>query len=537
MNLFFTSKVYPAYWQNEPQALTLAKKQYALMRDGMSEDLAYEKAVEYVNSLENTSYEEMMNFQQMLYEKGTNKPFLTDDSIAEELVYWKGRLKEIRYKDLELGEQGEIDFFIQTKLLKWNEVDRERRMKDPIFVMQFSLLRQSLFNVNLGIDGNLADSSDEEKESEERVPDDVKEVVRSDWLGKLHTSKFFYVEDYVYFLKKAKAKPSLTKWNSQEREKLNQWISETLAFKAVMDRKTPHEAKQYIDELRAQYFPLLHLSHLAKSFVIPTVEDLKRLLYNNQVGYKTENSFTFVKRFYRLPMLLFPLETFAARLHLQSNDERLQAILGGEDDSGLISDLNNSGLGEASVPEIRRQLKELLKTSRESAELPNYSVLESSDNELFSSSKSGAGGLSVLDDLLKDSFPDDVGSDVKKSSSALPYQSNFDWDDDEEAEEVTTVISEEERELVEAFKNTHSSPYAEERNALFISSDTVESLDELKTLEDVENFKSNRLETEIMIRARLMHEYEEKESARRVREWKRRGVLLDRFPRPVLKIE
>eukprot|EP01035_Chromulina_nebulosa_P055601 gene55601-76189_t len=112
--VYIDEKVYPAYWQNEPQALTLAKKQYALMKDGMSEELAYEKAVEYVNSLENTSYEEMMNFLQMLCEKGTNKPFLTDDSIAEELVYWKGRLKETRYKDLELGEQGEIDFFIQT---------------------------------------------------------------------------------------------------------------------------------------------------------------------------------------------------------------------------------------------------------------------------------------------------------------------------------------------------------------------------------------------------------------------------------------
>ena len=527
--------MYPAYWQNEPQALTLAKKQYALMRDGMAEDLAYEKAVEYVNGLENTSYEEMMKFLQILHEKGTNKPFLAEDSIAEELVYWKGRLKVTKYKDLELGEQGEIDYFIQTKLLKWNEVDRERRMKDPIFFVQFCLIRQSLFNVNLGLDGDLTYQSEQVEvvEPEEKVPEDVKEVVRNDWLGKLQTSKYFYVEDYIYFLKKSKAKPSLTKWTLQEREKLNRWISETLAFKTVLDRKTPHEAQQYLDELRAQYFPLLHLPHLAMSFTIPSVTDLKRLLYANRVGYKNENLFTFVKRFYRIPMLLFPVETFAARLHLQSEDERLQAILNGEDDSALINDLSNAGLGEASMPEIRRQLKELLKSSRESADLPNYSMLESSDSDLFSSRSSGAGGLSVLDDLLKDSFPDDV-----KTSPSQPYDNVFDRDDDEDedTEDAEVAISEEEKELVGAFKSTHRSLYAEERNLLFSSSDTVDSLDEIKTMEDVQTFKSNRLDTEMIYRSRLMYEYEEKESARRVREWKRRGVMLDKMPTPVLKI-
>ena len=251
------------------------------------------------------------------------------------------------------------------------------------------------------------------------------------------------------------------------------------------------------------------------------------------MGYKNENLFTFVKRYNRIPMLLFPVETFAARLHLQSEDERLQAILNGEDDSALINDLSNAGLGEASMPEIRRQLKELLKSSRESADLPNYRMLESSDSDLFSSRSSGAGGLSVLDDLLKDSFPDDV-----KTSPSQPYDNVFDRDDDEDedTEDAEVAISEEEKELVGAFKSTHRSLYAEERNLLFSNSDTVNSLDEIKTMEDVQTFKSNRLDTEMIYRSRLMYEYEEKESARRVREWKRRGVMLDKMPTPVLKI-
>ena len=46
--LYADEKVYQAYWAHEPQALTLAKKQYEFMEKGDTETAAYDKAVTYV---------------------------------------------------------------------------------------------------------------------------------------------------------------------------------------------------------------------------------------------------------------------------------------------------------------------------------------------------------------------------------------------------------------------------------------------------------------------------------------------------------
>ena len=40
--------MYQAYWAHEPQALTLAKKQFEFMEKGDTEDEAYDKAVNFV---------------------------------------------------------------------------------------------------------------------------------------------------------------------------------------------------------------------------------------------------------------------------------------------------------------------------------------------------------------------------------------------------------------------------------------------------------------------------------------------------------
>jgi hypothetical protein len=46
------------------------------------------------------------------------------------------------------------------------------------------------------------------------------------------------------------------------------------------------------------------------------------------------------------------------------------------------------------------------------------------------------------------------------------------------------------------------------------------------------------MKMQIMARARLMNKYEQKEAARRVRDWATRGVWLsDKMPKPSLKVE
>ena len=73
-------------------------------------------------------------------------PFLAtaDKDYGVTMSMFKEMLSKTPYDELDLADQGEIDYFIQTKVLRWNEVERERRMRDPIFVRQFENLRASL---------------------------------------------------------------------------------------------------------------------------------------------------------------------------------------------------------------------------------------------------------------------------------------------------------------------------------------------------------------------------------------------------------
>ena len=83
----------------------------------------------------------------MLYASALVKlPFLAtaEKDLNVTLSMFREMLSNTPHSDLDLADQGEIDYFIQTKVLQWNEVERERRMKDPIFVRQFERLRSSL---------------------------------------------------------------------------------------------------------------------------------------------------------------------------------------------------------------------------------------------------------------------------------------------------------------------------------------------------------------------------------------------------------
>ena len=159
--LYADEKVYQAYWAHEPQALTLAKKQYEFMEKGDTETEAYEKAMTFVEEREGEAYE---NLKQLMSDLGASMggvdvklPFLatSDKDLEGTLSMFKDMLSNTPYDELELADQGEIDYYIQMKLLKWNEVERERRMKDPIFVRQFEKLRATLLP-EIGISSDAA---------------------------------------------------------------------------------------------------------------------------------------------------------------------------------------------------------------------------------------------------------------------------------------------------------------------------------------------------------------------------------------------
>ena len=329
----YDESIYPAYWQQEPLALTLAKKQYAFMQEGDSEEIAFRKAEKYVDDIENKSYVELLAIRETLNDMNAKPPFMTDSEIAEKISYWKAKLQETMYEDLELADQGEVDYFIQTKILKWTEVQRERRMKDVIFYNEFHKLRDILFPINATIQKKLAIQNEKEFRS-------FYFKIRSLDPSKLTCATPFYLEDYVSLFTKMSQQPNLRKWSLRDLNHFTDWIENTLAMRQIIEKRTKQTVDDYLDHLKITFFPILNKvvntptttstsspssspnsgrssssSSVGKfSFPIPTVDSIKKILYQNQIGYKVEDGKVYVKRFYRIPALLFPKETFAANL-------------------------------------------------------------------------------------------------------------------------------------------------------------------------------------------------------------------------------
>ena len=261
---YMDERVYPAYWQQEPTALTLAKKQYELMRQGLSEKDAFEGALHHVHSLESRAYEEMKD----LIEKSGNGEALeaieSDPELKKQMKQFKSLLGEVDYEDLDQKDRGEIDFVIQTKILKWKEVERERRMKDPVFAIDFQRFRNRLFPDPSKI-RILRQPLEKQREKEDllqyfNIPE-----------SKLCTSSPFYYDDYQFYFKKAQAEPLLGRWNAVDRQNFSRWITDTLAIRAIVEKSVTSVVQRYLDDLRAQFFPMVRYPDRAMTFTLPEI--------------------------------------------------------------------------------------------------------------------------------------------------------------------------------------------------------------------------------------------------------------------------
>lgn len=318
----YSERVYPAYWQDEPLGLTLAKKQYQYMQNGDSEKEALKKAEEYVESLEVKSLSNLRALHAELKKSGAQAPFMNDQSVMNDILQWQELLKHVPYRDLDLADQGEVDHMIQTKILKWNEGERERRMGNRAFVEMFDEFRDELF----------PNPRQHDKDKAKRISDAKSQYVKM--LSGLQYDKLkvhfpFYLQDYVKWFAKAAEENDTSQWRVEDRRSFSQWIVDALAYEALLipkledsmtiEEKTAVraekriEVQRYMDTLKFQYFPMTLPGNTMK-FEVPTVDSLRALLFKNEIGYKSQNGKVYVKRFYRIPGLLFPENTLKAAL-------------------------------------------------------------------------------------------------------------------------------------------------------------------------------------------------------------------------------
>ena len=263
---YIDERVYPAYWQQEPVAMTLAKKQYELMKKGLTEEEAYEGALQYTETLESKAYEEMKKVIDMSGNADALKPLENDPAFVKTMKVYSTILSEVDYEDLEDHDQGELDHMLQTKVLKWTEVERERRMKDPVFAIEFERLRKVMFPMQSKI--NMVRKPDERLDSMEILMD-LYQVDET----KLCTNEPFYYDDYMFLFEKAKNEPLLGRWNARDRQEFSRWITDTLAIREIVEKRETAVVQRYLDDLRAQFFPMVRYPDRAYTFDLPDISE------------------------------------------------------------------------------------------------------------------------------------------------------------------------------------------------------------------------------------------------------------------------
>jgi hypothetical protein len=200
----------------------------------------------------------------------------------------------------------------------------------------------------------------------------------------------FFIDDYIFLLNKVKEQPLLTRWSERDRENISRWILDALAIRDVLESNSTPKIQAYLDDLRAYFFPMIRYPSLTNDFVIPSVADMKALLYNNDIGYKTQNGKVFVRRYYLLPRLLFPNETFATSII--KDEEKVKQLIA--DHNMLQSEINSHGITNVSLPIVEQRLKEFYKRTFSNKPLAAPTIDFSSLEALLYGDTSGASSTS-----------------------------------------------------------------------------------------------------------------------------------------------
>jgi hypothetical protein len=228
------------------------------------------------------------------------------------------------------------------------------------------------------------------------------------------------------------------------------------------------------------------------------------------------------------------------------------------EENALLSEMSAAGIDEASLPELKKQLNEYLAvihsyndgaagySARTSSDAIDMTALDRVLNDVFneksedtiaasrqegSSPELTAENLRTLDKASGDVTTDETNDDDSSSSSGSDSSgdsssSSSSGDDDVEGGRHLTPSA---SERLSAYKTEPATELERERDMWYAQVEHSKKEDIRNELEMMA-FQAFRRDTEIATRARLGRLYEQKEAARRAREWKQRGVWKDEMP-------
>lgn len=302
--------VYGGYSQYETLGLTIAKRQYEILSEGtFNQAQASKIAQKYAAKLENKAYLEIIKLNASLKKRGVGTiPKPLKGKELSEYKHWKSVLGNTFYSELSILEKAKLEKFIHTSILEWNQLERSRRMKDLPFYIQFNKLVRNLFPM----DANLAVA--QEIQNGKEIRQNFISLTGIDYTS-LSTLVPFHIEDYVYLHNKFIEQPNIAQWDSSDVKQLDFWIASAATYRSVFVDNSTEYIKYYLDTARSSFFPFIHNPTLAKTAPKLTVNGLKETLQSQGIGFKKTNEDKLaVRRFYNIPMTLYPLHTLATNL-------------------------------------------------------------------------------------------------------------------------------------------------------------------------------------------------------------------------------
>eukprot|EP00607_Mallomonas_marina_P001331 CAMPEP_0182438582 /NCGR_PEP_ID=MMETSP1167-20130531/85875_1 /TAXON_ID=2988 /ORGANISM="Mallomonas Sp, Strain CCMP3275" /LENGTH=259 /DNA_ID=CAMNT_0024632013 /DNA_START=248 /DNA_END=1027 /DNA_ORIENTATION=+ len=258
---------------------------------------------------------------------------------------------------------------------------------------------------------------------------------------------------------------------------------------------------------------------------------MRHLLYSNDIGYREIEGQLYIRRVYRLPALLFPTETFTTRL--LTDYEKTKEVL--QDDDALLREITSAGLSlsSSSLSDLQAQLQSSLSHTTRSS---STSLSDSSSSDYRSNTGGNSLDLSSLDALLRDYDQDENTKNMLNiEENNQDDKIEIDNENDDHINIIKKENIEEEEEEEEKRRPVYHTVLEKERDA-YLKTLEYESWEEARDEDNLSGFYRERMDNQILVRARCAVEYEEKEAARRQREWERRGVWLEGFPSEPLQL-
>ena len=514
-------RVYPAYWIHEPSALTLAKKQYELMVDeGLCEDDAYRIALTYVDDIENASYEELKEFRAKLEKNNSLEAFVSAPELVQRINYFKLLVNQsTSYDDLDLAIQGEIDHFIQTKILKWNEVERERRMRDPMFAINFEKVRTIILE------------DFEQSDDECMIENTVEKLPMLTQMANFSTKERFCYQDYAFHFENIKQCILNETCSDLDIKEMDAWCRNTLVMN-IFGRKL-EDSKEYedhVEDIKLNFFPFLKCRRTTltnetlnlennvnyqgteniSDFKIPGVATFRCILFRNGIGYQSdEEGKLYVRRFYRIPALLWPFHQKYGNVGLRKKSKEFFPLLSSRNrhvewkeslrNITLSKNSDNASKETTSLHEEIQKL-DISKTDR---------VDEICDSSTLLGLLNGINANSVRNrDFRSDQKVRkcDVDEGLKERSSENSSSLER-WNE-------LQVFTEKKLEMPRTLLQIERENWF--RQAEYFSSEDASDENEFLSI------SGSRVDHQLMTRAELSMKYEEKEASRRNSEWSSR---------------